>query len=156
MTICYRHTVFSVSSSPTRRAEWFWMAVYFLNPKPTSEFALGRSLDNHPVPVHLRPALLTLLTSVLYRIPPYSLVLSHDANRSSSQPLPLLFGLISAPLGHLQGAFTLGCQSGHQELCIDSSRESESGRIAHLSPSAAGGTNECGSTGRRNKKKTFL
>lgn len=107
------------------------MAAYFLNPKPTSEFALRRSLDNHPAPVHLRPALLTLLTSVLYRIPPYSLVLSHDANRSSSQPPPLLFGLISAPLGHLQGAFTLGCQSGHQELCIDSSRERESGRMPH-------------------------
>lgn len=47
------------------------------------------------------------------------------------QPPPLLFGLISAPLGHLQGAFTLGCQSGHQELCIDSSRDRECGRMPH-------------------------
>lgn len=38
-------------SSPILRstAEWFGISVYFLNPKPTSDFALRRSLDNHPV-----------------------------------------------------------------------------------------------------------
>lgn len=40
-----------------------------------------------------------------------------------------LFGLLNAPLDPLlYGAFTLGCQRGHQELSIDSSNEG-SGRM---------------------------
>ncbi|XP_004689521.2 PREDICTED: gonadotropin-releasing hormone II receptor [Condylura cristata] len=129
MTICYSRIVLSVSSPGTRKG----------NHAHAGEFALRRSLDNRPrVRLRaLRLALLVLLTFVLCWTPYYLLGLWYwfSPNMLTKVPPSLshilfLFGLLNAPLDPLlYGVFTLGCQRGHHELSIDSSREGGSGRM---------------------------
>ncbi|KAF5910898.1 hypothetical protein HPG69_000862 [Diceros bicornis minor] len=129
MTICYRRIVLSVSSPWTRKG----------NHAPASEFALRRSLDSRPrVRLWaLRLARLVLLTFVLCWTPYYLLGLWYWFSPTMLTEVPpslshilFLLGILKAPLDPLlYGAFTLGCQRGHQELSKDSSRERGSGRM---------------------------
>lgn len=114
------------------------LSVFSKFPASAGEFALRRSLDNHPrVRLRaLRLALLVLLTFILCWTPYYLLGLWYWFSPTMLNEVPpslshilFLFGLLNAPLDPLlYGAFTLGCRRGHQELSIDSSREGGSGR----------------------------
>lgn len=108
-------------------------------PAPAGEFALHRSLDNcSRVRLRaLRLALLVLVTFILCWTPYYLLGLWYWFSPTMLTEVPpslshilFLFGLLNAPLDPLlYGAFTLGCQRRHEEVCTDSSREKGSERM---------------------------
>ncbi|XP_077012047.1 gonadotropin-releasing hormone II receptor-like [Tamandua tetradactyla] len=122
MAVCYSRIVLRVSSPRMKKG----------NRDPAGEFALRRSLDNHPR-VRLRAqrlALLVLLTFVLCWTPYYLLGLWYWFSPTMLTQVPpslshilFLFGLLNAPLDPLlYGAFTLGCRRRHQELSTGSGR----------------------------------
>uniref|UniRef100_M3XNW7 Type II GnRH receptor n=1 Tax=Mustela putorius furo TaxID=9669 RepID=M3XNW7_MUSPF len=129
MTICYSRIVLSVPSPRTKKG----------NHAPAGEFALHRSLDNcSRVRLRaLRLALLVLVTFILCWTPYYLLGLWYWFSPTMLTEVPpslshilFLFGLLNAPLDPLlYGAFTLGCQRRHEEVCTDSSREKGSERM---------------------------
>lgn len=131
-----RHLTLPIHQSPSLSQK---LSVFSKFPAHAGEFALRRSLDNRPrVRLRaLRLALLVLLTFVLCWTPYYLLGLWYWFSPTMLTEVPpslshilFLFGLLNAPLDPLlYGVFTLGCQRGHHELSIDSSREGESGRM---------------------------